>query len=127
MRRLWISISVLGLLFFSAYLNTNYLHRLTDTLALSLEQAEEDISLGNRNGAIQKTERAIRLWEDRASYLHIILNHSEIDQVSLSFLEVQRLLTTQEHGGEYYAANAQLIARIRLLHEMEEFSLKNLL
>lgn len=127
MRRLWISISLLGILFCGTFLNTNYLQDFTESLAHSLEQAEKDISLGNRDAAIQKTENAIKLWEDRAAYLHITLKHSEIDQVTLSFLEVQRLLTAQEHGGEYYAANAQLIARIRLLYEMEEFSLKNLL
>lgn len=127
MRRLWISVSLLGILFCGAFLNTNYLQNFTETLALSLVQAEEDISLGNRDAAIQKTENAIKLWEDHAAYLHITLKHSEIDQVSLSLLEVQRLLTAQEHGGEYYAANAQLIARIRLLYEMEAFSLKNLL
>lgn len=127
MTRLWISVMLLCLLFCSTILNATYLHNFTETLACTLEEAEENILLNNRKAAIENTQRAKQLWEDHAAYLHVTLKHSDIDQITLTFQEVQRLLTAQEQGGEYHAANAQLILRIRLLFETEEFSLKNLL
>ena len=67
------------------------------------------------------------IWQSHEAYLHVSLNHSEIDDILLAFNEVQQLLIAPEHGGEYFSANAQLITRIKLLYEMEAFTLKNVL
>ena len=127
MCRLWISVSVLALLFCATLSNTKYLHGFTETLAVTLQQAEERISNNDRDTAIQKTQEAFDLWQSHEAYLHITLNHDEIDNILLAFHEVHQLLIAQENGGEYYSANAQLITQIELLYEMEAFTLKNLL
>lgn len=127
MYRLGISVSVLALLLCATLFNTRYLHGFTEKLVTTLQQAEESVSNEDRATAIQKTQDAFNLWQSHEAYLHVSLNHSEIDDILLAFNEVQQLLIAPEHGGEYFSANAQLITRIKLLYEMEAFTLKNVL
>ena len=56
----------------------------------------------------------------------MLLRHADTDEVSSSFQEVGEFITCREDG-EYSAANARLIAQIRLLYEAEQLSLKNIL
>ena len=126
MYRLWSSVAVLAALLFATLFNTVYLRNFTESLVSTLQQAQENVSVEDRDTAIQKTREAMKLWNSHEGYLHITLNHGEIDDVLLSFHEVEQLLISRETGGEYYSANAQLITRIQLLYEMEAFTLKNL-
>lgn len=127
MRRLWVSLLVLAALLSAAACNTRYLNGFTEELAGILLEAEECVTAGDPEGGIQKTDEALQFWQSRETYLHMVLHHSDTDEILLAFQEVRQLLTHEENGGEYAAANAQLITRIRLLHEMEQFNLKNLL
>ena len=72
------------------------------------------------------TEQALTQWQSRDSYLHILLRHSDTDQIYTGFQEVLEFLTCQE-AGEYSAANARLMTQISLLYEAEQFTLKNVL
>ena len=72
------------------------------------------------------TEQALSQWQSRDSYLHILLRHSDTDQIYTGFQEVLEFLTCQE-AGEYSAANARLMTQISLLYEAEQFTLKNVL
>lgn len=127
MRRLIFSIFTLFILFFGAFYNTAHLHRVTDQMASVLQEAESNVSKGDWNSAITKTQYALDIWTQWEPYLYVILQHKDTDEILLSFYEVKQLLLAQENGGEYFAANARLIAQIKLLHEMEVLSLKNLL
>ena len=49
------------------------------------------------------TEQALTQWQSRDSYLHILLRHSDTDQIYTGFQEVLEFLTCQE-AGEYSAA-----------------------
>ena len=74
----------------------------------------------------QYSEQALTQWQSRDSYLHILLRHSDTDQIYTGFQEVLEFLTCQE-AGEYSAANARLMTQISLLYEAEQFTLKNVL
>ena len=65
-------------------------------------------------------------WDRHAVYLHVLLRHTEVDDVNTSFQEVREFINCQE-GGEYSAANARLMTQISLLYEAEQFTLKNVL
>ena len=72
------------------------------------------------------TDAALERWEEEETYLHMVLQHADTDEILLEFCEVRQLLSHREDGGEYSAANERLITQIWLLSEMEQFSLKNL-
>lgn len=127
MRRLTLSLLVLaGLLGLTLY-NSHYLNNYTKELTTLLKQAEAAAADGDWDAAADKTEAALDRWNCKETYLHMVLQHSDTDDVLLSFQEVRQLIRTQEDGGEYSAANARLITQIELLYEMEQLNLKNLL
>ena len=94
--------------------------------AALLEQAEARAETGDWEEARVLTEQALTQWQSRDSYLHILLRHSDTDQIYTGFQEVLEFLTCQE-AGEYSAANARLMTQISLLYEAEQFTLKNVL
>ena len=127
MRRFWISVAVLTLLFCLTMYNSRYLDSYTKELTTLLKQAEICAAEEDRDAAADKTEAALDLWKKRETYLHMVLQHRDTDEVLLSFQEVQQLISHQEDGGEYSASNARLITQIELLYEMEQLNWKNLI
>lgn len=127
MRRLWLSLSVLVLLFLATLYNSYYLNRYTQELVQLLTEAEACAVLDDWDAAADKTEAALDRWYSHETYLHMMLQHRDTDEVLLSFQEVRQLITHREDGGEYSAANARLITQIGLLSEMECLNLKNVL
>lgn len=126
MKRMWIALGLLVLVFAAAWGNTFYLKHLTGQLSALLAQAEVLGEAGDWDNAMELTRRAEALWEDHDVYLHVTLRHIDTDNVFLSFQEVKEFIHCQE-GGEYSAANAVLLGHIHLLCEQEQFNLKNLL
>jgi len=55
-----------------------------------------------------------------------MLPHRDIDEIHLTFQEVEEYLKLEE-SDQYNAANAKLIAQLGLLAEMEQLNLKNIL
>ena len=119
MKRLWIAALLLAVLFGAT-------RGFTGALNTLLEQAEARAETGDWEEAHVLTEQALTQWQSRDSYLHILLRHSDTDQIYTGFQEVLEFLTCQE-AGEYSAANARLMTQISLLYEAEQFTLKNVL
>jgi len=125
-KRLWICAGILLFLLAATTVNTWAIDRITEELGATLAQAEALAESGDWAQAEALTRRALGRWEDSSGYLYIVLRHSDTDEVNTGFREVLEFINCQE-GGEYSAANAELIARIELLADMEQFNLKNLL
>lgn len=127
MRRLWISCAILAALFCITLFNSHYLKTCTDEWVSLLTEAEDLAKAGDWESAAQRTQTAYGLWERRESYLHMVLQHKDVDEILLNFQQVIQLLEHQEDGGEYFAANARLIVSIGLIYETEQLTLKNLI
>ena len=94
------------------------------TLGTSALAAEGDT--GDWEGAAALSGEAFRRWQDRGFYLHVLMRHSDADQIFRSFRTLEQYLALEEPG-QYAAANADLIAQLELLSEMEQPSWKNIL
>ncbi len=127
MHRLWISLAVLAALACAGFGNTCYLGGLTGELTGRLERAQDCAAQGDWETAAEETDAALRRWNSREGYLHTVLQHRDTDEILLGFQQVQQLIDHHEDSEEYAAANAVLITRIGLLHEMEQLNWKNLL
>ena len=126
MKRLWISLTLLILLFCSSVAKTLYLSSFTRELTDLLHQAEVLGEAEKWEPALVLTRQAQNRWDSHSIYLHTTLRHADIDNVYLFFLQVEEFLNCHE-GGEYSAANAALIGHLTLLREQEELSIKNIL
>lgn len=125
MKRFWICAAILTAIFLAALGNGRYLDTLTEGMAQSLEQAQVRAEAGDWSAGQTLTGEAMARWERSSGYLHVVLRHSEADDISAGFQEVRQLLQWQEEA-EYTSANARLIQEIRLLADMERFNLRNL-
>jgi len=65
-------------------------------------------------------------WQARQSYLHIVSRHDVIDNADAMYCRAQAFAATEELS-EFRAELADLRSQLRLLAEMERFSLKNIL
>ena len=126
MRRLCISILLLLLVLAGTMWSTHHLAGISKEVTSLLTQAEHLGEGGSWEEALSLTCRAEVLWKEHEFFFHVILRHSDTDNVTHSFQEVKEFLHCRE-GGEYSAANAILIGRIELLVEQERCTLKNLL
>ena len=126
MKRLWIALALLAVVFTGTLVSSHYLSDFSTQLTGLLEQAERKAEEGDWPGADRLTQEALDRWESWDFYLYTMLRHSDTDKVQTGFREVREFINCRE-GGEYSAANARLIAEIELLSEMEQFTLKNIL
>ncbi|MCI8594519.1 MAG: DUF4363 family protein [Oscillospiraceae bacterium] len=126
MKKLWWAVVVLALLLSATLWNSHCVAAVTDDLAAQLSRACELAESGDWKTAEKITRAAQEQWEDATGYLYTVLPHSSTDAVEVGFHEVLEFLTCQE-SGEYSAANAVLIAHIRLLSDMERLTPRNLL
>ena len=126
MNRLWLALFLLCAVFLISLGNVRFLCSLSDEVSALLTQAQDRCREGDWAQAEQITEQARSLWHSHELYLHSTLHHADIDEIHLGFQAVKGLLSGREMG-EYFAANADLIGRLGLVSEQEQFNLKNLL
>ena len=126
MKRIVIAMALLVGIFSACLAHSIYLSGFIRDLTVTLEQAEAKAEQEDWTGAKDLTQQAAEKWQKNSTYLHILLRHSDTDQVYTGFGEVKEFIQCQE-GGEYSAANARLIAQLTLLAEAEQLTLKNVL
>ncbi len=124
MKRLVIASVILVVIFAAALINTRFLGTYTKEISGLLQNAETSASGFDWNAAGKDTDKAMELWEKKRAYFYVTLFHGETDAVYQDFCEVKKLIEYQQYG-EYSAANARLIARLKLLWDMERLTLEN--
>ena len=87
-----------------------------DTLAQSEDWA----------GALSVLSDSYADWSRRQTYLHIVSQHSAVDEAESMYCRSQAFAATHELS-EFRAETAGLREQLRLLAEMERFSLRNIL
>lgn len=95
-------------------------------MAGQLEQAQELAARGDWEGAARLSRESFGLWQAHDAYLHVMMRHSDTDQILRGFRAVEQYLVLEEPD-QYTAANAELICQLELLSEMEQPSLVNIL
>ena len=90
-----------------------------------LEQAQELADRGDWEGAARLSRESFGLWQAHDAYLHVMMRHSDTDQILRGFRALDQYLALEE-SDQYTAANAELICQLELLSEMEQPSLVNI-
>ena len=126
MKRLWIAAALLAFLLGASLANAWYSQSLTGDMTDRLRQAQSLAEGENWDQAEAVTRQVYEDWQDHHFYLHTLMRHSDTDQVLRAFRQVLEYLRLQEPD-QYNAANADLIAQLELLAEMEQPSVANVL
>ena len=126
MKRLWIAAALLAFLLGASLANAWYSQSLTGDMTDRLRQAQSLAEEENWDQAEAVTRQVYEDWQDHHFYLHTLMRHSDTDQVLRAFRQVLEYLRLQEPD-QYNAANADLIAQLELLAEMEQPSAANVL
>jgi len=91
-----------------------------------LNQAQTLVEREQWDQAEELTRQVYQDWQDSHFYLHVVMRHSDTDQILRGFRAVEQYLVLEEPD-QYTAANAELICQLELLSEMEQPSLVNIL
>ena len=89
-------------------------------------QAQALAGEGDWEEASRLSREAFQLWQDHEFYLHVLMRHSDTDGILRAFRALEQYLALEE-SDQYTAANADLIAQLELLSEMEQPSWENIL
>ncbi|MCI9171211.1 MAG: DUF4363 family protein [Lawsonibacter sp.] len=126
MKRLWIAAGLLALLLAASLTNAWYAQKLTGNMGERLRQAQTLTGQGNWDRAEALTRQVYEDWQDHHFYFHTLMRHSDTDQVLRAFRQVLEYLRLREPD-QYNAANADLVAQLELLAEMEQATVVNVL
>ena len=126
MKRLLIAAALLMFMLTGCLLNAWYAHQLADSMIQDLHQARQAAQEEDWERAEAITLLAYERWNSQHFYLHVVMRHSDTDQILRDFRSVLQYLEIQEMD-QYTAANADLITQLELLSEMEQASLVNVL
>lgn len=126
MKRLWIAAALLSILLAGTLVNAWYVQSLCDNLTERLDGAQQLARENQWEQASALTRQVYQDWQAHHFYLHCVLRHSDTDQILRSFRSVLQYLDIQELD-QYAAANADLLAQLELLAEMEQASVVNVL
>ncbi len=126
MKRLFISAGILVALFIVLLGNIHYLKNFVGLLSAELELAASFAQTENWQRAEEITHAVSDTWEEKKTYLQITLRHEQIDEIYVLIEECLAYLQERKIG-EYRASNKALITKLKMLYEMEEFTMKNIL
>ena len=126
MKRLYIAAALLILLLGASLTNGWYAQNITGEMCKELRQAQLLAEVEDWSQAESITRQVYEDWQGRHFYFHTLMRHSDTDQVLRTFRSVLEYLRLQEPD-QYNAANADLMAQLELLAEMEQPTAVNVL
>ena len=126
MKQILFSCTILIALISLSLYSSHALSHLTDHCTSQLSYAQELAEQGNWAQARTITQETNRTWHSYNTPLYALLHHSEADNILLSFCSVEEYLKLEEID-EYAAANATLIQQLKLVSEVQQPSLVNVL
>ena len=119
-------VTLLALLFGGAMANARYVSKSVDGWCAGVEAALAAAEAEDWEGAREVLGAVYASWDARQTYFHIMVEHAELDAAEALFA-VSHSFAESEDGAEFRANTAELLTQLRLLDEMEEISIKNIL
>lgn len=119
-------ISVLALLLFFSLWNSTVISHETQRWQGQLTQSAQLAAQEQWADAAQALQESYQDWSRHQVYLHIVLEHDAVDDAEAMYRRAAAF-AAQKEPSEFQAETADLYDQLRLLAEMEQFSLKNIL
>lgn len=107
-------------------INARCVSRQVDTWCSALDAAQQAAERGDWDGAEADLRAVYDAWREAQTYFHVITVHSELDEVEALFSRTF-VYAGAGDAGEFCADAAELVTQLRLLDELQEISVKNIL
>lgn len=119
-------IAVLAAILAFAVWNSRTMQADTDRWRAQLQQADTLAQAGDWSGAAAVLSDSYEDWSARQTYLHIVSEHDAVDDAEAMYHRSAAFAAAQEPS-EFRAELSDLRDQLRLLAEMEHFSIRNIL
>ena len=119
-------LGLLAALLILVFQNGAFIRVETDRWQTQLQQAADLAKNENWSGAAATLTESHQDWSSRQFYLHIVMEHDAIDDADAMYQRAIAFAKERE-SSEFQAELSDLSDQLRLLAEMEQFSLKNIL
>lgn len=119
-------IAVLAVILAFAVWNSRTMTADTDRWRAQLQQSDALAQAGDWAGAAAALSESYADWSTRQTYLHIVSEHDAVDDAEAMYHRALSFAATQE-ASEFRAELSDLRDQLRLLAEMERFSIKNVM
>lgn len=123
MRRGLIAVGLLILLFAVLLANIHALDSLIGAVEAGVCRSSAALRAGDAQLAASEAEAAMKLWQSKADYAHIVLRQDVIDAVSESFFELIEEIRSGD--GEADTAYLDLLYRLDNIGRMDHLSLSS--
>ena len=123
MRRGLIAVGLLILLFAVLLANIHALDSLLGAVEAGVCRSSAALRTGDAQLAASEAEAAMKLWQSKADYAHIVLRQDVIDAVSESFFELIEEIRSGD--GEADTAYLDLLYRLDNIGRMDHLSLSS--
>lgn len=119
-------IAVLAAILAFAVWNSRTMQTDTDRWRAQLQQVETLAQAGDWSGAAAALADSYEDWTARQTYLHIVSEHDAVDDAEAMYHRSAAFAAAQEPS-EFRAELSDLRDQLRLLAEMERFSIRNVM
>ena len=119
-------LAVLAILLGFSLLNSVYICGEVSRWQVQLRQADALAQSNRWEDASSTLADSYRDWQTRQTYLHIVSEHDAINDAEAMYRRAAAFAAVKEDS-EFRAELADLIDQLRLLSEMEQCSIKNVL
>lgn len=119
-------IAVLAAILAFAVWNSRTMTADTDRWRAQLQQSDALAQAGDWAGAAAALSESYEDWSARQTYLHIVTEHDAVDDAEAMYHRALSFAATRETS-EFRAELSDLRDQLRLLAEMERFSIKNVM
>lgn len=122
----FIAVLILASLFTAGIMNSHTMEQLSDSIDLQLQLSQSAAQEGDWDAANQALAQASETWLDHDAYLHVMIDHNEIDAAESIFAEV-REYADQQDSDKYRTSVERLSEQLDHIKETQQLSLKNIL
>ncbi len=126
MKRLYIGISILAILFTIGLFISSAMHRMYAPITKLLDDAAQAALQEDLPTAKEKAEKARALWEKRKNATAAVADHTPMEDIDHLFAEME-IYAQAEEFPHLAACCAQLSAMVRNMGEAHQLNLWNLL
>ena len=117
---------ILALLLALSLLNAEAMGSYVSDWCEELDAAQTAADRGDWTEAERLIRSVHEVWDEKQSYFHIVSVHAELDEAE-ALLAKALSFARERDGAEFHANTAELITQLRLLAEIQEISIKNIL
>ena len=126
MKYFWIPCAILSAILSLSLLNARTVNETVDVWCQDLQSAQQSADAENWEQTQRILTDTYKKWDEKQSYFHIVTVHAELDEVEALFAK-SRSFALEQDEAEFRANTAELITQLKLLAEMQEISVKNIL